>query len=132
MTPLPDDRLEQYLDDGLSRKDARAVEAELARDPNAQQRLDRLRAEAERSLGSVWRRSRASCVARAVLSQHLLGTLEPEWADYVRFHVDTIRCPYCTASLEDLRRQYADRAGASVRTDKLFQSSVGILRESQR
>ena len=129
---LSDERLQRYLDDALAPEDVRAVEAELARDAAAQQRLDHLRADAERSLGSAWRRCRASCVARAVLSQFLLGTLEPEWTDYVRFHTETIGCPYCAAGLEDLARRYRDRTSEQARSDRLFESSVGAFRDSHR
>ena len=132
MKGLSDEQLERYLDDALTPDAFREVEAALAHDPHTRTRLDRLRNEAEQSLGSVWRRSRASCVARSVLSQFLLGTLEPDWADYVRFHTQTIGCPYCTAGLEDLDRQYRDRDAVQARADKLFESSVGVLRESHR
>lgn len=57
--------------------------------------------------------------------------LEDDVADYIKFHLDTIHCPYCQANLTDLsrRRKEPVKEGDSRRR-KLFTSSVGAVRKS--
>jgi hypothetical protein len=83
------------------------------------------------SLGEIWRRHRLSCPTREQLGSFLLGVLPRDAADYVKFHVETIQCRYCTASLGDLKGQQeaAEADVAERRRQKYFQSSVGHLRK---
>jgi RNA polymerase sigma factor (sigma-70 family) len=53
---------------------------------------------------AVWRERRVSCPARHWLARLLAGTLEPAPAEFVRFHVEEMNCPWCRASLDDLSR----------------------------
>jgi RNA polymerase sigma-70 factor (ECF subfamily) len=76
-------------------------------------------------LGDVWREDMLSCLKRSTLGNHALGVLEPEWEDYVRFHLETVGCEACAANLEDIR---AGEAASRPARDRLFQSSVGFLR----
>src|SRR5690242_21307795 len=57
------------------------------------------------SLGEIWRRHRLSCPSREQLGSFLLGVLSSEENDYIKFHVNSIECRYCTASIEDLKAQ---------------------------
>ena len=81
------------------------------------------------SLGEIWRRRRLTCPTREQLGSHLLGVLDDGLDDYVRFHLETIGCRPCVASLEDLQeRQQATHANqAEQRQRRYFQSSVGRL-----
>ena len=81
------------------------------------------------SLGEIWRKHRLSCPTREQWGSYLLGTLEPEQANYFEFHVRVTGCRWCQANLEDLRAQQADApAAAQKRRQKYFQSSAGHLR----
>ncbi|MEM9185004.1 MAG: hypothetical protein AAGB00_00740 [Planctomycetota bacterium] len=83
------------------------------------------------SLGEVWRRRRLTCPTREQLGSYLLGVLDEGHADYVRFHLETVACRWCIASLEDLQArqlQAEDGEGqAEQRRRRYFQSSVGRL-----
>jgi len=59
--------------------------------------------------------------------------LPADAADYVKFHVESIECRYCAASLEDLRAQQsaADVGQTQQRRQRYFQSSVGHLRQDE-
>ncbi len=57
----------------------------------------------------VWRERRISCPARHWLARLLSGTLEPGPSEFVRFHVEEMKCPWCRATLDDLER--AEREG---------------------
>lgn len=83
------------------------------------------------SLGEVWRRRRLTCPSREELGSYLLGVLDDDFADYVKFHVEEIECRPCVASLEDLKakQRSADEQAVETRRRKYFQSSVGRLQE---
>jgi hypothetical protein len=83
------------------------------------------------SLGEIWRRHRLSCPSRQQLGSYLLGVLPRDADDYVKFHLETIECRYCTASIDDLKAQQsaAEAAIAERRRQKYFHSSAGYLRK---
>ena len=54
------------------------------------------------SLGAIWRRSRLTCASRQQIGSLLLDALDPDLADYIRFHIEVVECPYCQANLADL------------------------------
>ncbi|MEM6654201.1 MAG: hypothetical protein AAF596_00210 [Planctomycetota bacterium] len=82
------------------------------------------------SLGAIWRRRRLTCPTREQLGSYLLGVLSDAEADYIRFHLEEIRCRYCLANLADLQAQQSssEADAATTRQRKYFQSSVGRLR----
>ena len=57
--------------------------------------------------------------------------LSRDAADYTKFHLETIGCRYCPASIADLKAQQsaADADIAERRRQKYFQSSAGYLRK---
>lgn len=136
MRNYTDAELEAYLDESLATELTTEIEACLrAGDRAAEQLTQRMATLAGRrdaglhSLGAVWRQHRLSCPARQQLGSYLLGVLEPDHADYVRFHVEVIGCRPCEASLTDLRRQQAatEKSETDSRRQKYFQSSAGYL-----
>jgi zinc protease len=63
-----------------------------------------------------------------VLGSYLLGVLEEDYLEYIRFHLDTIGCAYCQANLIDLQAQQEDAPTVSKkRRQRFFQSSAGFL-----
>ena len=80
------------------------------------------------SLGAIWRRSRLTCPSRQQLGSLLLDALDPDLADYLRFHIDVVECPYCQANLADLEGK-AGPAGvaAPTRHHRILQSSRHLL-----
>jgi hypothetical protein len=128
--------LEAFLDESLPIEQMAAIERALRDSDELQQRLTEINGRRDagvHSLGEIWRRHRLSCPTRDQLGSYLLGVLPGELADYVKFHLETIGCRYCTASLEDLRREQsaADAEPARERRQRYFQSSVGHLRRSK-
>jgi hypothetical protein len=80
------------------------------------------------SLGAIWRRHRLSCPPREQLGSFLLGVLDADHADYIRFHIETIGCRVCQASLADLEEQQtAASKVVEQRRTRYFQSSAGYL-----
>jgi hypothetical protein len=124
--------LEAYLDEALPIERMAAIEEALRSSEELQKQLAAVNGRRDagvHSLGEIWRRHRLSCPSRQQLGSHLLGVLSGEEADYIKFHVETIGCRYCTASINDLKsQQSAAETEVAHRRQKYFQSSVGHLR----
>src|SRR5665213_2116000 len=56
-------------------------------------------------LSEVWEDQRPSCPKRSTVGGYLLKTLDEPWQNYVTFHVESLGCAYCRASLDDLDKQ---------------------------
>lgn len=125
-------QLESYLDESLPPEQMTAVENLLRTNADLNEQLARLVGERDagvHSLGAIWRRHRLSCPDRSQLGSFLLDVLDAAHAEYVRFHVETVGCRFCNASLEDLRQQHeaTDLEDSKQRRQKYFQSSAGYL-----
>jgi hypothetical protein len=125
--------LEAFLDESLPPERMAAIEDALRNDPSLQKQLTAINGRRDagvHSLGDIWRRHRLSCPSREQLGSYLLGVLSPEESDYITFHIDTIECRYCAASVTDLKSlQSSAESDVSRRRQKYFQSSVGHLRK---
>ena len=126
-----DAELEAFLEESLPPDEMSAVEAAVRAQPELAARLKRIISKRDaglHSLGDIWRRHRASCPTREELGTWLLESLGPEEEDYVRFHLETIACPYCLANLADLQSRQKEPAPAvQERRQRFFQSSAGFL-----
>ncbi len=81
----------------------------------------------ESTVGRVWREEGVSCLKRSTLGRYLLGALDPDWAEYVQFHVEVAGCDRCSANLEDLAEEDRDPTGHRRLAERCFASSVGFL-----
>jgi anti-sigma factor RsiW len=129
--PITDADLDAYLDEALPVERMTAVEAALRARPELARQLAAINARRDagvHSLAAIWRHYRVTCPSREGLGSYLLGALNDEMADYVRFHLDTVGCRYCRASVADLESQQAESgAGIETRRRRYFQSSAGYL-----
>lgn len=132
--PYTDAQLDGFLDDALPAEQMTAIEAALRTDAALGERMTAAvgrRDAGVHSLAAIWRRHRLTCPTREQLGSHLLGVLEPGLDAYLKFHLTTIGCRLCQASLEDLRAQNAaagaEHGAAERRRSRYFQSSAGYL-----
>jgi hypothetical protein len=126
--------LEAFLDESLPIERMTAIEDALRKSDELQKRLTSINGRRDagvHSLGEIWRRHRLSCPPREQLGSYLLGVLPRDSMDYVKFHLDTIQCRYCSASIGDLKSQQSasEAEVAERRRHKYFQSSAGYLRK---
>ncbi|HEX3601387.1 MAG TPA: hypothetical protein VHU84_14645 [Lacipirellulaceae bacterium] len=133
MTDFSDSDLEAFLDESLPAERMAAIEDALRHDTKLQHKLTQINGRRDagvHSLGDIWRRRRLSCPSREQLGSYLLGVLPRDAAEYVTFHVNTIECRYCAASIVDLKSQQSNiETEVTRRRQKYFQSSVGHLRK---
>src|SRR3954466_15380123 len=106
MSEITREQLHAYLDDALGDAETARVEQAL-RDSEALRRSLRQamqeRDRGEHSLGAIWRRERLTCPGREKLGSYLLEVLDEAEQDYLRFHLETVHCPFCLANLADLQ-----------------------------
>ena len=125
--------LEAYLDEALDVERMAQIEQTLRQDPRLLEHLSRISARNDRgnhSLSSIWRRHQIGVPSRDELGSYLLGILPEEHADYIRFRVQTLKCRFTIAKLNDLEiQQQQSERQQTVRRGKYFQSSVGYLND---
>ncbi len=81
--------------------------------------------EAQTDVALLWQAGRISCPARHWLARDLAGSLDSGPADFIRFHVDDMACPWCSANRDDL----AAREGAlQPLLDRVRESNARFLR----
>ena len=131
--PIRQADLEAYLDEALPADQMARVERALRNDEELLAKLKAIHSRRDsgvHTLGEIWRRHRLSCPSRQRLGNYLLGALSDDEEDYIVFHLETIGCRYCRASLTDLQKQQAEaHADVEQRRRKYFQSSAGLLKK---
>jgi hypothetical protein len=124
--------LNAYLDDALNDTETAQVERILRESDPVRRQLRSLMQERDRgehSIGMIWRRERLSCPSREQLGSFLLEVLEDAEQDYLRFHLQTLGCPYCLANLHDLQSRQEEPAprARERRRRRYYESSAGFL-----
>lgn len=86
------------------------------------------------TVATVWRAERVSCPHPHVLQSYLQGELPSGAQEFVAFHLQDSECPYCNATLEDLRAREDDAQEPSMADlrDRLLRSTVAALGQSRR
>ena len=78
-------------------------------------------------LKDVWREKRVSCPARHWIARLVAGTLDPSAEQFVRFHLEEMRCPWCQANRDDLARA-GKEAELELLIERLRESTRRVLR----
>jgi hypothetical protein len=126
-----DQQLQAFLDESLSTELMSAIEQDLRNQESLRRRLVQIAGIREagiHGLGEIWRRNRLSCPSREQLGSFLLGAMDQDLAEYIRFHVETVGCRLCNANLRDLENcRVEQRQDSQNRRQRYFQTSVGHL-----
>lgn len=102
--------LEAYLDEALDAERASQIEKALRENPALGRQLAEINARRDsgvHSLGDIWRRQQLGVPSRETLGSYLLGILDEAHANYIRFRIEVLRCPFTIANLRDLQEQAA-------------------------
>ncbi len=132
---VTDAQLFAFLDESLSIEQSNVIEQELRSNKDLLNRLSRIIENENRgvhSLAAIWRRGRISCPTREELGSYLLGALEEAEHDYITFHLEVIRCSYCTSSAIDLSNASQSPTvddQTAARRSRYFESSIGRNRD---
>lgn len=131
-TDFTNEELLAYVDERLPSPRATEIERQLRVSADLVNRLGMLLQTVERgdvTLGGMWRRGRWSCPPRGVWAAFTGGRLGDGLTQYLQFHLETVGCRICEASVRDLRWNSGDD---DDRVRKIFQSSAGRLRPETR
>ena len=135
MPEFTDAELEAFLDESLDPDRAQDIETALSSDDDLLQRLSRINGRRDagmHTLGEIWRRNQIGVPSPEDLGKYLLGILTDEEADYVRFRVDVLKCPYTIASLKDLEQQQAEtETQTESRRRKYYNSGAGLIKRDE-
>jgi hypothetical protein len=128
--PPDDEALRAYLAETLPAEAMARVEKALRDSSELRDRLELVRQNRGdaglHSLGAIWRRMRLTCATRQQWGSYLLEALDPEFADYLTFHLEVVACPFCQANLADLRGK-AEQAPSKSRQTRIYHSSRHLL-----
>lgn len=85
------------------------------------------------TVATVWRQERISCPHPNVLQSWLSGSLPEGAAAFVEFHLRDSSCPYCNATVEDLRARDDSARAPQLgdMRDRLLRSTVAALRQTR-
>jgi len=130
-----DAELEAFLDESLDPARAEEVEAALAEDQALLSRLSRINGRRDagmHTLGEIWRRNQIGVPTPEQLGNFLLGILGDEEADYIKFRIEILKCPFTIASLNDLQQQEAESQDKTeTRRRKYFNSGAGLIKRDE-
>ncbi len=134
---IDDETLRSYLADALPAGDLARVEKALRDSAELRARLEDVRQDRGdpdlHTLGAIWRRGRLTCPTRQQLGSYLLDALDPDLADYLKFHLDVVECPFCQANLADLNAKASQPAAAvKNRHNRILKSSQHLLGDEGR
>lgn len=89
--------------------------------------------EVELAVAAVWRAERVSCPHPDLLRSHHSGALDEGAAEFVRFHVEESRCPWCRAVLDAAAAEddAARAAPAGDLRDRLMRSTIAAVRTTR-
>ena len=82
------------------------------------------------SLTDLWEYYRFSCPKRNTIGAYMLGTLEPDWHQYVEFHLNILGCRFCRANLDDLQNQSHETQQEAFQA-RIMESTIGFLSRPQ-
>jgi hypothetical protein len=125
-----DREIAAWLDEQLSVERMTQLEAQLRQDESLRSRVANIirhRDQGGNTVGEIWRRERLSCPTRTELGGYLLRTLPEELLHYIEFHLQTVGCRLCLASLQDLEERSREPSGGIHRRQRFFESSAGLL-----
>lgn len=130
-----DAELEAFLDESLDPARAEEVESTLAEDQDLLYRLSRINGRRDagmHTLGEIWRRNQIGVPTPEQLGNYLLGILSDEEADYIKFRIEILKCPFTIASLNDLQQQAAESQDQTAsRRRKYFNSGAGLIKRDE-
>lgn len=78
-------------------------------------------------LHQAWEQLRPTCPKRTTLGKYIMGLLDTEWQDYIRFHAEQLGCTFCQANLDDLQLPAANED--TELQQRLLQSTIGFLKQ---
>lgn len=130
-----DAELESYLDETLDSDRAIEIEQAVKEDPALLNRLSLINGRRDagvHTLGEIWRRNQIGVPNAEMMGNYLLGVTSLDESDYIKFRMETLKCPFTLALFNDLQRQQNESQEQSrTRREKFYQSSANLLKQPE-
>lgn len=127
-----DAELEAFLDESLDPGRAAELEQAVRKDRELIRRMSRINGRRDagiHTIGEIWRRNQIGVPSTEDLGKYLLNILGKEQADYIRFRLEVLKCPFTIAALADLKKQREEETRqVETRRRKFYNSGAGLLR----
>ena len=79
-------------------------------------------------LVDLWQEQRFTCPKRSTIGSWRLGSLDEQWSEYVKFHINQLGCNICLANLEDLDNELNKKTEYDTVCQRIFESSIGFFK----
>jgi hypothetical protein len=115
--PITAELIREYLRENLPAERMAAVERAARDDPKVNELIADERDAMQRgdhSLGSMWQEHQLSCPSREQIGAYLIKAVEPDYFEYVSFHLDVVECGICQANYEDLKARAESKRAKSA------------------
>jgi hypothetical protein len=119
--PITAELIREYLRENLPAERMAAVERAAREDPRVNELIANERDAMQRgdhSLGAMWQEHQLSCPTREQIGAYLINAVEPDYYEYVSFHLDVIECGICQANHEDLKARAESKRAKSAGATK--------------
>lgn len=85
------------------------------------------------TVATVWRDERISCPHPHLLQSWLQGGLAGGALEFLNFHLQDSKCPYCNAIVDDMRARESQARSPVLEDmrDRLLRSTVAALRKTR-
>lgn len=75
----------------------------------------------------IWESSQLTCPKYSTLVNFAMEKLDPDWFDYIDFHLTTIGCHFCRASFKDIQHKYSSEQQQTLHKS-IMASTIGFFK----
>jgi hypothetical protein len=132
-----DAELEAFLEEALDPVRASEIEQQARASTTLLNRLallNRRRDHGAHSLAAIWRRFQVGVPTREEMGQYVLGILDSDQSDYIKFRLEILKCPFTQSLLVELKaaNDQAQVKRAKACRDSLYQSGTQIMSQAPK
>jgi macrodomain Ter protein organizer (MatP/YcbG family) len=128
--------LEAYIEESLDPVRAAQLEQAMREDETLVQKLSFINSRRDagiHTLGEIWRRNQIGVPSGKRIRDFIMGIATDDEAEYIRFRLEVLKCPFTIACWKDLKEKLDDKSEQVIesRRRKYFNSSAGLLRNKE-
>ncbi len=74
----------------------------------------------------IWEKTQLTCPKYSTLGNFIMESLDPDWFDYIDFHLTTFGCHFCRASYKDIQQKHTSQKQRSLHKS-IMASTIGFF-----
>jgi RNA polymerase sigma factor (sigma-70 family) len=75
----------------------------------------------------IWEATQLTCPKYSTLANFMMEKLDPEWFEYIDFHLTTFGCHFCRASFKDIQQKNSSDKQRSLQ-ESIMASTIGFFK----